>query len=184
MDGFLGQIYYFGGNFAPRNFAYCEGQLLPISQWSALYSILGVTFGGDGRTTFGLPDMRGRFAISSGSSSADPYNFVPGEKGGTTTVTLTESQLPSHTHSATLTLRGTAGSSPSPTSGGSLGATPGGGQAAGALYSSNPLNNPVQLSDNSIAVQATGSSHPFSIIPPYQAIPSIICTAGLYPSRN
>lgn len=184
MDGFLGQIYYFGGNFAPRNFAYCEGQLLPISQWSALFSILGTTYGGDGRTTFGLPDVSGRFVVGTGQSSADPYSFQTGQKGGSIQITLTDINLPSHTHQAALTLRETAGSSPIPSAGGSLGATPAGGQASGFLYSSDALSDPVELSSESINVAPTGGSQPFSILPPYQGIPAVICTAGLYPSRN
>lgn len=103
MDFYIGQIILFAGNFAIQSFATCEGQLLSISQNSALFSILGTTYGGDGRTTFGLPDLRGRLAIHSGNGSAGP-GLTPrplGQRSGQENVTLITTQLPSHNHPAT-----------------------------------------------------------------------------------
>ncbi|MDF1702801.1 MAG: tail fiber protein, partial [Planctomycetota bacterium] len=102
-DPFLGQIVMFGGNFAPRGWALCDGQLLAISQYQALFSILGTTYGGDGRTTFGLPRMRGRSPVHAGTGAGlSPISL--GELGGATSVTLSTAQLPAHTHAATYEL--------------------------------------------------------------------------------
>ena len=97
MEFALGQIYMFGGNFAPRNWAFCDGQLLPINQYQALYSILGTTYGGDGRTTFALPDLRGRMPVGVGQSQGTHY-VNQGEKSGVEDTILEVQTLPSHTH--------------------------------------------------------------------------------------
>ena len=99
MEPFLGQLMLVPYNFAPRGWAFCEGQLLPISQYSALFSLLGTTYGGDGRTTFGLPDLRGRVPIGAGQGPG-LSNYVLGAKSGVEQVTLTGSQIPSHSHAA------------------------------------------------------------------------------------
>ena len=91
-DVFIGQISMFGGNFAPRNFAFCNGQLLPINQNQALFSLLGTTFGGDGRVNFALPDLRGRTPIHAGSG------HTLGERGGEQAHTLSIAEIPTHTH--------------------------------------------------------------------------------------
>ena len=96
-EPFIGEISMFAGNFAPRGWAFCEGQLLPIAQNQSLFSILGTTYGGDGRTTFGLPDMRGRVSIHPGTGPG-LTNYRLGNKGGSETTTLTTNQLPSHNH--------------------------------------------------------------------------------------
>ena len=96
-DPFLGEIRMFSGNFAPRGWAFCDGQLLAIAQDSALFSILGTTYGGDGRTTFGLPDLRGRSPVHKGTGPG-LANVALGEKGGAETTTLALNQIPSHTH--------------------------------------------------------------------------------------
>ena len=97
MEGFLGQVILFGGSFAPRNWEFCDGQLLAISQWQALYSILGTTYGGDGRTNFALPDLRSRIPIGQGSGPGLTTRQL-GSKGGSETVTLTTADMPSHNH--------------------------------------------------------------------------------------
>lgn len=97
---FIGQITIFGGNFAPRGYAFCDGQLLAIAQYTALFSLLGTTYGGDGRTTFGLPDLRGRSPLHEGNGPA-LSNRVLGAKGGEERVTLTTQTLPSHNHTIT-----------------------------------------------------------------------------------
>ena len=102
VNPFIGQITIFAGNFAPRSFAYCDGQLLPIAQNSALFSILGTTYGGDGRTTFGLPDLRGRVAVGP-RRGPGLSTYVLGQRQGLETVTLNLLQIPSHSHTATAT---------------------------------------------------------------------------------
>ena len=90
---FIGEIRIFAGNFAPAGWAFCEGQLVPISENDALFTLIGTTYGGDGESTFGLPDLRGRIPIHQGSKE-----FTLGEQGGVETVTLTQQQIPVHTH--------------------------------------------------------------------------------------
>src|SRR4051812_28387187 len=100
MEADLAMVFMFAGNFAPRGFASCEGQILAISQNTALFSLLGTTYGGNGQTTFALPDLRGRSAIGQGQGPGlSPY--VEGQTGGSETVTLTVNQLPPHTHNLT-----------------------------------------------------------------------------------
>jgi microcystin-dependent protein len=105
-DGFIGEVRLFAGNFAPRSWAFCDGQLLAISANSALFSIIGTTYGGDGRTTFALPDLRGRLAVHAGGSAGPGLEKVPmGAKFGTEATTLNVNQLPSHTHSLTIDMK-------------------------------------------------------------------------------
>ena len=102
QEGFLGEIKFFGGNFNPRGWALCDGQFLAISSATALFSILGTTYGGDGRTTFALPDMRGRSPVHQGNGPGLPSVSL-GQKGGAASFALTIAQMPSHDHGATTT---------------------------------------------------------------------------------
>lgn len=107
-DPFIGQIIQIGWNWAPEGWALCSGQLLPVQQNSALFSLLGTTFGGDGRVNFGIPDLRSRVVIGTGQGQGlSPYNW--GQKAGQETVTLTSQQLPTHNHPATFTPTGGGG---------------------------------------------------------------------------
>ena len=101
IEPFIAQISLFGGNFAPRGWALCDGQLLPISQNTALFSLLGTTYGGDGRTTFGLPDMRGRALLHAGSGPGLSTRRI-GQEGGNERVTLSIGEMPSHNHGASV----------------------------------------------------------------------------------
>src|ERR1700756_4376997 len=92
---FIGEIRMFGGNFAPAGWGFCDGSLIPIDQNDSLFNLIGTTYGGDGQTTFALPDLRGRIPIHPDSS-----NFQLGQSGGTETVTLTVAQIPAHSHTA------------------------------------------------------------------------------------
>lgn len=176
MEPFIGEIIMFGGNFAPRGWALCDGQLLPISQNSALFSILGTTYGGDGRTTFALPDLRGRVSMHPGHG-AGLSNRRLGEKGGTETNTLNSTQLPSvpvkvSSGNATQTAA-TAGSSiatPGTTSGRTFTATEGFNTASPDIT----LNN----------ATAGGNSTPVNNIQPYECVNYIIALQGTFPSRS
>src|SRR3954468_23228168 len=97
-EPFLGEIRMFGGNFAPRGWAFCNGQILSIAQNTALFSLLGTTYGGNGQTTFGLPDLRGRVAVSAGQGPG-LSNYSLGELAGSESVTLTSANMPAHNHS-------------------------------------------------------------------------------------
>jgi microcystin-dependent protein len=161
----------FAGNFAPRGWAFCDGQLLPVSQNTALFSILGTTYGGDGRTTVGLPNMQGNAPMHPGRGPGLTARRL-GQRGGTQTVTLSEAQIPNHSH----TLRVTAGPGnvPGPantTLARAIGAKP--------YTASQSL---VALSDKSLV--AAGGSQPHNNMQPYQVINFIIALVGLYPSRS
>jgi microcystin-dependent protein len=163
---FLGEIRLFPFNFAPRNWAFCQGQTMAISQNSALFSLLGTTYGGNGTTTFLLPDLRGRVAVGQGNGSGlSPYSF--GQVGGVESVTLLQSQLPAHTHAQPVTNSAASGSRPNgtvPATGGSYAASSDGGAF--------------------VATSATGGSQPFGIVQPYLAMSYCIALSGIFPSRN
>ena len=171
MNPFIGEIIMFGGNFAPRGWSLCDGQLLPISQWSALFSILGTTYGGDGRTTFGLPGMRGRVPVHAGNGPG-LSNYNLGARGGAETITLTTAQMPSHNH-----LERLGGSGASPAGSGSLI-----GNITGATLLFNGTASVDTLASNAIA--NTGGGQPHENRQPYIAINFIIALQGTYPSRS
>jgi len=173
MEPFLGQIIMFGGNFAPRGWANCDGQLLPISSYSALFSLLGTMYGGDGRTTFGLPDLRGRYAMHAGTGPGlTPRQF--GQKSGSETSTLTAANLAPHNHPATLH----ASANPADT------ANPTGSRLGIAETYSQQATSVDLASDSATTANNTGSSAAFSNLPPYQVVNFIIALEGIYPSRS
>jgi microcystin-dependent protein len=173
QDPMIGEIRMFAGNFAPRNWALCEGQLLPIAQYQALFSILGTTYGGDGRTTFALPDMRGRVPIGSGNGPGlTPVSL--GQKAGTETNTLTVSQLPSHNH--TINALTSDGNQSSPENN-----LPAGTKLLDPEYSDAPSGY-VQM--NSAMVNSTGGNQSINNMQPTQSVNFIIALVGIYPSRN
>lgn len=176
MEPFIGQIILFGGNFAPRGWELCHGQLIAISQNSALFSILGTTYGGDGVSTFALPDLRGRVPISSGSGPGLTQHTL-GQTGGAESHTLLANQVPSHTHS--LMASSAAGTQPSP-AGASLGSYGQTAPPSGPYSSESPT---VPMSAGSIGPNG-GGGMPVEIVQPYLALNFIIATVGLYPSRS
>ena len=178
---FLGEVQIFAGNFAPRDWAFCDGQLLPIAQNTALFSLLGTTYGGDGRTTFGLPDLRGRAAMHPGRGPGLASRRL-GEKVGTETVTLTTAQIPSHSHTGTTSTTkidlstnvGTSDTSDGQHIGNHLGAfnedaTPD--AKLGGVTSGTTINN-------------TGGGQPHNNMQPSTTVNYIIALQGLYPSRS
>lgn len=170
-EPFIAEVRIWAGNFAPRGWAFCEGQLLPVSQNTALFSLIGTTYGGDGRTTFALPNLEGRAPMHPGRGPGlSQYRL--GQKGGSETVTLTEAQLPSHNHSVT------AYSRP-----GDL-ADPGGRSlarsAGGNAYHTADSN--VQMAEQ--ALPSAGSSQAHNNMQPYLTLSFIIALVGLYPSRS
>ncbi len=167
-EPFLGQIAMFGFGFAPRNWALCDGQILPINQNQSLFSILGTTYGGDGRTTFGLPDLRGRVPIH--PDGTDPRL---GEKDGAETVTLIANQLPAHHHPI-------LASSDAGISGplaGHVHAKP----SNNAQIYADP-NNLQPMSDAGVGNTGSGQAHPN--MQPFLPLTFIIALTGLFPSRN
>jgi microcystin-dependent protein len=171
-DTFVGEIAIAGFNFAPRGWAFCNGQLLPISQNTALFSLLGTTYGGNGTSTFALPDLRSRAPIHFGQGPGlSVYSL--GESGGGEAVTLTPAQMPSHSHPVN---SGTAASS----------------TAAGNYYGSAPNGtNPQYYASttdgttmNPGMLTASGGNQAFSLLKPYLALNYCIALLGVFPARN
>lgn len=183
QDCFLGEIKMFGGNFPPRGYAQLDGQTLQISQHTALFSILGTTYGGDGRSTFRLPDMRGRAPVHAGSGPGLSDRRL-GQSGGTEENTLTTANLPSHSHTATTTatLRATSASGRDNAPEGNVLADDG----ADRIYSDATAD--VAMGSTAIeattVVSAAGGGLPVNNIQPFQAINYIICLSGIFPSRS
>lgn len=183
MDPFIGQIMMFAGNFAPQGWAKCDGQLLPIAQYQALFSILGTTYGGDGRSTFGLPDMRGRVPLAPGNGPGlSPYNQGPG--GGREEVYLNVTNLPSHNHTAAGTVKATF----VPPTGGANSASPDGTNIAGQAGTnqfSNGASNVHMAQDNvTVTVGNTGGGLPFDVRQPWTCVQFCIALVGIYPPRS
>lgn len=173
MDPLLGEIIMFAGNFAPRGWALCNGQLLSIAQNTALFSILGTTYGGDGVTTFALPDLRGRVAIQPGTGPGlSTYNL--GERAGTETNTLTISQLPAHNHM----LVGSSQTADQAGPGGHVLATEPTGSTA--IYNSAAPDQTL----NAASISPTGNNQPVNNIQPFLCVNFIIALEGVFPSRN
>lgn len=163
----------FAGTFAPRGHALCDGQLLQVSQNDTLFSLFGTFYGGDGRTTFGLPDLRGRLPVHVGAGPGLSARQI-GQKGGAEQVTLTANQLPAHTHALPADTRAAADGSPD-------GAVPA--QSTVAAYLSSPPAASIQpLAAGSITNVGGGQSH--DNLMPYQCINFIVALIGIYPSRN
>ncbi len=185
----MGEIKMFAGTFAPRGWAFCDGQLLSISSNSALFSILGTTYGGDGRTTFALPDMRGRVAVHSGEGTGPGLTTRPlGQKWGAENNILTEGQLPAHSHTATLE--------------GDMKIRVANFSSDNTLFADNNIfalseekrfsnkqadaltRSSVDYSGANVKVSVTGASQAVNNMQPYLAVNYIICLEGSYPSRN
>jgi len=176
---FIGEMVGFGGNFAPVNWATCQGQLLSISQNTALFSILGTTYGGNGQTTFALPNLSGRAAIGQGQGPGLPP-YTLGQTGGTETATLTTSNLPAHIH--TQTGSPTKATQQAPAAGSFIGkAQDSAGTAVPQIYvPAGSEGTVIPLGATGI----TGQNVPFSIRDPYLTITWLIATQGIFPSRN
>lgn len=188
---FIAEIRMFAGNFAPRFWAFCNGQILPIAQNTALFSLLGTTYGGNGQTTFGLPDLRGRSPIHWGQGPGlSPY--VLGEVSGTETVTVLTSQMPAHTHVITggggqasigFPCSNGAGNSDSP-AGNIPAVTPSGDEQYVEAASATGTMAPVTLTIPAPTAAATGGTQPHENRSPYLAVSFIIALNGIFPSRN
>ena len=164
---FIGEIRMFAGNFAPAGWMFCEGQLLPISDFETLFQILGTTYGGDGQSTFALPDMRGRIPIHQGNG------FILAETGGAETITLTVSQLPAHSHS----LMGSSNNASTANAGGNV-------------LAQTPTYTPYISATPNTALAATsggavGGNQPHNNFQPYLCVNFIIAVAvGIFPTQS
>lgn len=170
-EPFVGEIRMFAGNFAPRGWAFCDGQLLAVSQNDALFSLLGTIYGGDGRTTFGLPDLRGRIPIHAGTGPGlSPRRL--GAKAGEEKVTLTVNQLPSHGHP----MRASSNTANALNPGNALAAT-----AQSQVYFN---RDETMVSLNPASVGNTGGSRSHTNLMPFLCVHFIIALFGIYPSRH
>jgi microcystin-dependent protein len=203
-EPFMGQIMQVGFSFAPRGWMTCQGQILSIAQQSALFSLLGTTYGGNGQTTFGLPDARGRTFVGTGQGPGlQPYSL--GQIGGTENTTLTINQMPMHNHVGTFTPSGSLGAAVQAMTGVAYGAetgTPAEGSFLGSVLENDTaprLYVPAGTSGTavnlggvsitgtaggSVTVGPNGGSQPFGILSPYLSVTTIIAVEGIFPSRN
>lgn len=170
-EPYIGEIIMFAGNFAPRGWAFCDGQLLAIAQWQALFSILGTTYGGDGRTTFALPDLRGRFPIHPGQGPGLSSRSL-GERSGSESVALTAAEIPSHSHDLNASTSEGAFDSPQ-------NAVPGRPASGIPQYATGPNTTMAQQ-----AIGAAGGGGGHDNMPPYLGVHFIIALTGLFPPRN
>ena len=174
MDPFVAEIRIFPFNFAPKGWAWCNGQLMPISQNTALFSLLGTTYGGDGKSNFALPDMQGNAPMHPGQGPGLSLHDL-GETGGTETVTLLQSEIPAHSHTMKATVEnGTQGTlTPNITLATSI---------AGSLYQSNTNSNLVTM--NPQAISPAGGDQPHNNMMPYLTLYFNIALQGVFPPRT
>jgi microcystin-dependent protein len=169
---FIGEIRMFGGNFAPAGWAFCNGQVIPISENDTLFNLIGTTYGGDGQETFALPNLQSRVPVHMGQGPG-LSNYTIGQMGGVETVTLTTNQIPSHTHAPTAN-NGT-GTSTNPAN------NVWAGQPAYLQY------NPGGSEDSALksnAIQQAGGNQPHDNMIPYLCVNYIISLFGIYPTQN
>ncbi|HTA41717.1 MAG TPA: tail fiber protein [Bryobacteraceae bacterium] len=173
-EPFLGEIRMFGGNFAPTGWALCNGQLLPISQNTALFSILGTQFGGDGVRTFGLPDLRSRVPVHQGQGTG-LSTYVVGEITGSENVTLNAQQMPAHNHLVNADGNGGGKNTPASNLPGTVAVN-----ATEKIYSGNAGNTTM----NQSMIQLAGGNQPHANIQPVLCVTFIIALQGIFPSRS
>lgn len=178
MEGVIGFTTMFAGNFAPKSWAFCQGQTINIASNTALFSILGTTYGGNGTTTFMLPNLQGRKVVGAGTGPG-LSTYALGQAGGSETVTLTANQMPAHIHSiqVTATTKGTDETGTASEPEGAWYAANGSGYSGASNARMAPYNANVTMS-------TVGSDTPYEILQPYMGMNYIICQYGVFPARN
>lgn len=174
-EPFIAEIRMFAGNYAPRGWAFCWGQIMSISQNTALFSLLGTTYGGNGQTTFGLPDLRGRVPVGTGQGPG-LYPITLGEQSGSPTHTLIITEMPAHNHPVSVSASSELGTLDTPANGAMLAIS----NQRNAQYAPSGAANVQMAGTAGIA----GGSQPFSIMQPYLGMNYIIALEGIFPSRN
>ena len=179
MDAYIATVILFAGTFAPRNWAFCQGQIMLIAQNTALFSLVGVNYGGNGQTTFGLPDLQGRTPIGTGQGPGRSPRML-GTTGGEENHTLLTTEMPAHAHAVTIQALSTPGTTSVPASN----TFPA--QVMDARVT--PVNaygtGSPDVSSNAGSTSVIGNSAPHNNMPPFLALNYIICLEGIYPSRN
>ena len=188
-DEYIGSVDYVAFNFVPRDYASCDGQLLAISQYTTLYSLLGTIYGGDGRSTFALPDMRGRVPVHTGAGPGlTPRSMGPG--GGLERVTLNVNNMPAHTHGVTATsistLKGViaVGDKASPAGKSIAKSSITGAKNFSATAPGADMHADSVTTTTAVEQQTVGGTQPVSIMQPYTVLRCIVAMNGLYPPRN
>jgi len=176
-DPFLGEIRMFAGNFAPLGWSFCNGALLSIAENNALFALLGTTYGGDGQSTFALPDLRGRVPLHEGNGGGGSY--VLGQIGGTETVSLLPNQLGNHSH--TMSASNQTGTVNKASNGNTLSSTGPQGVTTPVFQ---PFNSATQVQLAPQSLTAFGSNGPHENLQPYLCVSFIIALAGVFPSQN
>jgi microcystin-dependent protein len=178
MEGTIGEIRMFAGNFAPRSWAFCQAQSISIASNTALFSILGTTYGGNGQTTFKLPDFQGRMAVGVGTGPGLSAIQL-GQMAGANTVTLTTANMPAHTHVLSGTVNIQAAGD------GSLSTDPANRYLGpGNFYAGSNDLQAMAPAQHNLAAGSAGSGSPVSNMPPYIGMNFVICQFGIFPSRN
>jgi microcystin-dependent protein len=178
MEAFIGSIVLFAGNFAPRGWQFCAGQILPIAQNTALFSLLGTTYGGNGQTTFALPDLRGRVPVGQGQGPGlSPYDL--GEATGVENVSLMLPQMPAHNHMVQVS----SGQADTATANNNYLAVTNGSLAGDPVVVNTYNGTPTALLGAG-SISNTGSSQPHTNLQPLLCLNYIICLEGIFPSRN
>lgn len=178
MEGTIGEIRMFAATFAPKSWNYCDGSIINIKSNTALYSIIGTTYGGDGVNTFALPDLRSRTAMGAGQGPGLSY-YALGQKSGAAGITLTEANLPPHTHGATTSI-----SVPASSEGGSITTPSGSILAAKAKQYSNEADVALKAFTSPLSMYPAGGSSSIPLAQPALGMNYIICMFGVFPSRN
>jgi microcystin-dependent protein len=175
VNPYIGEIRMFAGDYAPAGWALCDGQLLPVNENQTLYAILGTAYGGDGRTTFALPDLRGRAPIHQGQGPGLTNRRV-GREGGVETVTLSVAELPAHSHTASVAADSTVGTTDKPND-----------KVPARNASSTPAygdSTNTKLAASAVSISAAGSGQAHENMPPFTVVNFIIALTGTFPSRN
>lgn len=189
-EAFIGEIRLVAFSYPPQGWMFCQGQILAIAQYNALFALLGTTYGGNGTTNFALPDLRSRVPVGTGQGTG-MSNITPGQVGGVESTALSILNMPTHNHvasgTASMTI-GTVASNPNstPSATNNVLAASGGGPGSASVWSDS-VNTPLTLANPetvSVNVQAAGGSQQFSIRNPYLGMNYAICIQGIFPSRN
>lgn len=183
MEGYLAEVRMFAGNFAPRGWMLCQGQLLSIAQWTAVFALVGTTYGGNGQTTFGLPDFRGRMPLGTGQGPGQPSVNL-GEMSGAVSRTLLITNLPMHNHTITGTVTRQANNDATGLTDDATGAKTG--LPSSLNIYTNATDATVLMSPmvTALSTGITGGSQPFSTQNPFLGIQIIMCVEGIFPSRD
>lgn len=189
MDGYMSEIRLFGGTFAPQGYKFCQGQLLSIAEYTAMFALIGTMYGGDGQTSFALPDLRGRTPMGTGQGPGlSPMD--EGQMGGTESITLSTQQMPIHNHALTVTSLTASATLKAFTTAGGSDQTNGSYLASAAELYIAPASADTFMAQQtangtvSLTLTATGANAPFSNRSPFLGINFIICVEGIFPSRN